>query len=479
MALCKLDGIDAPAIYLGGLSAARDEAALRSHSITHVVDLTASGIDYEGFRHRGVRYLRVDLQDQPRADLATHLPRINDFVNMARKKHGAPVLLHCSSGTSRSAAAACAYLVEHCAMTMRRALDVCGSATKLCINVGFLRQLADFEVATMLYRIDRRVPAPPELTLKKEREQVRPTIDVTELAVDQLTLQYEDGFLCRGMPREVFTRELCRAALEERPITEAGLVDAMMCLEQQNRRRSNSVRQPDLAAYEKQRAEADERERRREQRELEASRRAASEALEDGSAAVQPSEQDRDLLAEDAEEKDEAISKLQQLKTLEDVDAQIEHDVAEMTTSALGAGVPPGQVRTFWTPARALGPRCILAARPAFCALHCTRTVAKGPSGQRDCAAANGDAAIQEAPGRTRCRADAAGGPPARGRGRKPDDGHDYDDATVGRDESEGAVSMADDAPVDDSDVAAVAMRRKVEREREAAAHAIQQRIRK
>ena len=38
---------------------------------------------------------------------------------------------------------------------------------------------------------------------------------------------------------------------------------------------------------------------------------------------------------------------------------------------------------------------------------------------------------------------------------------------------------MADDAPVDDSDVAAVAMRRKVEREREAAAHAIQQRIRK
>ena len=63
--------------------------------------------------------------------------------------------------------------------------------------------------------------------------------------------------------------------------------------------------------------------------------------------------------------------------------------------------------------------------------------------------------------------------------GQKPDDGHDYDDATVGRDESEGAVSMADDAPVDDSDVAAVAMRRKVEREREAAAHAIQQRIRK
>ena len=73
--------------------------------------------------------------DQPRADLASHLPRINEFVNMARKKHAAPVLLHCSSGNGRSLAAACAYLVEHCDMTLQRALEVCAAATTLSINV--------------------------------------------------------------------------------------------------------------------------------------------------------------------------------------------------------------------------------------------------------------------------------------------------------------------------------------------------------
>ena len=322
MALVRLEGIDDPPIYLGGLSAARSEPALRAASITHVVDMTASGIDYEGFRHRGVRYLRIDLQDQPRADLATHLPRINEFVNMARKKHGAPVLLHCSSGTSRSPAAACSYLVEHCAMTLRRALDVCAGATKLSINVGFLRQLADFEVALALYRIDRRVPVPPPLTLKQEREQVRPTIDVTELAVDQLMGQHEGGFLCRGMPREMFTRELCRAALEERPITEAGLIDAMMCLEQQNRQQSHTVRPVDLAAYSKQRTDLEERNQRREQRQQAA--RQAMGGYEAG---------ERDLLAEDAEEKDGAFSQLRVLN-VNDVASQVVEDVADMATGA-------------------------------------------------------------------------------------------------------------------------------------------------
>ena len=135
MALAKLEGIDAPALFVGGLAAARQEAALRAERITHIVDLTASGIDYEGFRHKDIRYLRIDLQDQPRADLASHLPRINEFVNMARKKHAAPVLLHCSSGNGRSLAPACAYLVEHCDMTLKRALEVCAAATTLSINV--------------------------------------------------------------------------------------------------------------------------------------------------------------------------------------------------------------------------------------------------------------------------------------------------------------------------------------------------------
>ena len=396
MALRRLDDLDVPRVYLGGLSAARNEAGLRAAAITHVVDLTASGIDYEGFRHQGVRYLRIDIQDQPRANLTAHIPRINDFVNMARKKHGAAVLLHCSSGNSRSAAAAAAYLVEHCGMTLQRALEVCAGANKLCINVGFLTQLADFEMATMMYRIEQRVPRPLESTLEKERAQVRTTIDLTELAVDQLVTQYENGFICRGMLREVFTRDLCRAALEDFPITETGLVDAMMCLEQQNRRPSNSVREADLAAYENLRADAIEKQKRREQRELEAIREATGDEPLDSSAVA-------DLLAVDAEEKDEAIAKLRGLKTREDIEAQIELDVAEMATTDEGSE----EVQAL--------------PRKSFChaSLHALSNRSLVHSLARPTGADDSDAAFQQKKGRKQCFKNYRRGPPARGTGRR------------------------------------------------------------
>ena len=484
MALRRLEGIDAPAIYLGGLSAARNEAELRAAAVTHVVDLTASGIDYEGFRHRGVRYLRIDLQDQPRADLAVHLPRINDFVNMARKKHGASVLLHCSSGSSRSAAAVAAYLVEHCAMTLQRALEVCACATKLCINVGFLSQLADFEVATMLHRIDRRVPRPSELTLKSEREQVRTTIDLTELAVDQLMVQYEDGFLCRGMPQEVFTRDLCRAALEERPITEAGLVDAMMCLEQQNRRSSKCVREADLAAYEKLRAEANEKQKRREQREMEAIREGTGEEL-DGSVVAAPV----DLLAEDAEEKDAAIAKLRVLKTREDIDAQIELDVAEMAAAAKGSEVRALHRQSLWSRTARLHHqtgdwRALAHTRRDGCTSRLQMTSTQlflRKQEERDVAKMKEEARRLE---------EHAAAQAAR---RQGEEQRDADDAAgAGAEDTESAVDSDGAVAVEKltactpeldgavhSDASALAMRRKVEREREAAALKIQQVVRR
>ena len=43
-----------PLVYIGGVSAARSEQALRENGVTHIVELTATGIDHEGFGHDGL-----------------------------------------------------------------------------------------------------------------------------------------------------------------------------------------------------------------------------------------------------------------------------------------------------------------------------------------------------------------------------------------------------------------------------------------
>jgi hypothetical protein len=187
-------------------------------------------------------------------------------------------------------------------------------------QVGFLKQLSQFEVAQQLAIIDGRVPAPPPETSARQRAAVRTSIDVGELAVDMLMAQHRDGFLCRGMPPAVFTRDLCRAALEERPITGAGMVDAMMFLEQQNRTRSNTDRAtPDLTAY----------------KQLEAKREARERAADptDAAAAAQ-----RDVQLADAADTEGAIGQLASLKAAElgddRLDAMVEEDVSSMAAVA-------------------------------------------------------------------------------------------------------------------------------------------------
>jgi hypothetical protein len=269
----SLLGIGDPPLYLGGLAAARDGPELRSRQVTHVVDLTASGIDYEGFRHQGVRYLRVDVQDHARTALSDHFLRINEFINMARKKHAASVLLHCSFGRGRAPAAACAYLVAHCNMSLSEALEMVNTSVGgVVINLGFMRQLCEFEVAEATRRIRAQVPIPPPATLARLTSEVRSSVDLTMCAKQQLLQQFRDGFLCRGMSTDEFSNEICDAALHLHPPTDDGLVDAMMWLEQQNRRQSLTKRSADLAAFEDARRQNQDHERRRLERDREAAR---------------------------------------------------------------------------------------------------------------------------------------------------------------------------------------------------------------
>jgi hypothetical protein len=64
------------------MQAARKAATLAEHGITRVVDLTAKGIDYEGFNHPGVEYHRVDIQVRLGRIIASDIEAPNLLVNL-------------------------------------------------------------------------------------------------------------------------------------------------------------------------------------------------------------------------------------------------------------------------------------------------------------------------------------------------------------------------------------------------------------
>lgn len=136
-----------PLVYIGGISAARSAATLVRFEVTHIVELTATGIDQEGFAHDGVEYLRINIQDQPRERICEHFSAVNKFIHRARQHSGSIVFIHCSYGTSRSVAAACAYFVQWCDLTLADALAACKRAWPTAApNIGFARQLVDWEI---------------------------------------------------------------------------------------------------------------------------------------------------------------------------------------------------------------------------------------------------------------------------------------------------------------------------------------------
>ena len=93
---------DAP-VYLGAIAAARSAGPLRSANIKCIVDLTAKDVDHEGVRHKGIKYLHVNVADVPAAagELGKRLPATTAFIAKARAAGGG-VLVHCHYGKVRN-----------------------------------------------------------------------------------------------------------------------------------------------------------------------------------------------------------------------------------------------------------------------------------------------------------------------------------------------------------------------------------------
>ncbi|EJU02279.1 hypothetical protein DACRYDRAFT_15605 [Dacryopinax primogenitus] len=139
-----------PHLWLGDYLAANSPDLLRQHGITHVI----SAIRWKPQVVQGVRYMYVEVDDTPEADLLAHLPACVSFISDALSSSSS-VLVHCQAGVSRSATIVVAYLMSTLSLSTEAALELVRAARpQACPSEAFLKQLGLWKEGG--YKVSRR-----------------------------------------------------------------------------------------------------------------------------------------------------------------------------------------------------------------------------------------------------------------------------------------------------------------------------------
>ncbi|PAA50178.1 hypothetical protein BOX15_Mlig031045g2 [Macrostomum lignano] len=143
-------------LYLCSAHPVRD-ARLRALGIKLVVNAT---IDVPPVRLAGVDTLQVPVDDTPYARISNYFDIVADRIN-GEIRRGNNVLVHCMAGVSRSATLVLAYLMKYRNLNLRQAHDLCKQRRPyIRPNVGFWRQLCDYEERLFGIRSVRMVTSP-------------------------------------------------------------------------------------------------------------------------------------------------------------------------------------------------------------------------------------------------------------------------------------------------------------------------------
>ncbi|KAL4646444.1 dual specificity protein phosphatase 22-B-like [Arapaima gigas] len=139
-----------PHLYLGNFKDARDKEQLARYNITHILSIHDSAAPLL----QEMTYLCIPASDLPSQDLTQHFKESIKFIHESRLK-GEGCLVHCLAGVSRSVTLVVAYIMSVTSLGWQDALAAVRVA-RPCAgpNVGFLRQLEDFENSEVLqYRV--------------------------------------------------------------------------------------------------------------------------------------------------------------------------------------------------------------------------------------------------------------------------------------------------------------------------------------
>lgn len=106
-----------PGIYLGPASAASSKDLLAAHSVTHVLSVGASPAKPVA----GTQYARISISDSPSSSILNVCDSACHIIDAALASAGT-ILMHCSTGISRSPMVVAAYLMRRRDMSLKTAL---------------------------------------------------------------------------------------------------------------------------------------------------------------------------------------------------------------------------------------------------------------------------------------------------------------------------------------------------------------------
>lgn len=139
MAMDRIPGLN---IYIGGIFALKNKAALARANITHILSVLRLQPNEETFA--SYQHHRIDVDDVDDENLLEHFPSAVQFIQSGLDAGGS-VLVHCAMGKSRSATVCIAYMLhqQRAALTPQAALAIIRESRPLCEpNDGFMEQLS-------------------------------------------------------------------------------------------------------------------------------------------------------------------------------------------------------------------------------------------------------------------------------------------------------------------------------------------------
>ncbi|KAG5186721.1 protein-tyrosine phosphatase-like protein, partial [Tribonema minus] len=132
-------------LYLSGYQVPTNPDVLRHLNIKRIIDASTLDDIREQWAYSGIRYMTIDIEDDPDDNVAQYFPAAIAFISEGLEA-GEGVLVHCMAGASRSASIVMAFIMQREGWPIERGYDyVYGNRNQVYVNLGFRRQLADWE----------------------------------------------------------------------------------------------------------------------------------------------------------------------------------------------------------------------------------------------------------------------------------------------------------------------------------------------
>jgi len=139
-------------MYLGNITASKDQETLISRGITHIL---VCADDLKCYYPEKYEYLKLPLKDVPDQDLFPHFPAAINFIEKSKV-----ILVHCAAGASRSPSIVISYLMFKNRWKYAEAYDfVHKKRSRVSPNTGFIDQLKVLEelIETNEFKVEKEI----------------------------------------------------------------------------------------------------------------------------------------------------------------------------------------------------------------------------------------------------------------------------------------------------------------------------------